>query len=484
MKHLLKAFYLVILAIFFVQCSKEYNLPENLVVKDFVWKGLNAYYLHQDDIKDLSDRRFSSDQQLNAYLTGFADYNTLFSSLVLTSDVKSSLLGDYTSLNNHAPRTGFLNGMEFGIIEEPNNAQNVIGYVTHILPNSDAATKNILRGEFFNAVDGIQLTQTNFESLLINGADTFNLTMVNFDGTTVTPNTKFVSLEKQIYDYDTVFLEKTFTIGTDNIGYLMYHNNFSKTSINNLNNTFLNFKNQSVNELILDLRYNIGGGSFAKNVTNLATMITGQFTDAVFIKEEWNSKAQPWFEANQPDSLLTKFPAKLNPTTNFNSLNLTDVYIVLNGNNFSGSSAVELLINSLKPHINVHVIGTNTVGNNTGAITLYNSEDYDFELRNETHTVAIQPIVLSFLNKNDQTYENGFMPNIALCPNEDILDLGILGDQSEPILDRVLEYVSTGSTSPSVACNANGLTFLYSSIDFQREIDKGVFIRQDLPNNN
>ncbi|WP_299672607.1 S41 family peptidase [uncultured Polaribacter sp.] len=484
MKNLLKACYLLIIAVLCTHCSKEYELPQDLVVHDFVWKGLNAYYLHQDEIADLSDRRFSSDQQLNAYLNTFPDYNDLFSSLLISTDVKSTLIEEYSNLDVINPRSGFLNGMEFGIIAEPASDVNVIGYIHHILPNSDASTKNIVRGEFFNAVDGVQLTRTNFEDLLIRSTNTFDLTMVDFDGTTATPNTKIVSLEKQNYNYDTIFLEKTFSIGAAHIGYLMYHNDFSRNSIDNLNDTFLNFKNQAVNELVLDLRYNIGGGSFARNITDLASMITGQFTEDVFIKEQWNSKAQTWFVANQPDSLITKFPAKLNSTTDFNSLNLTDVYIVLNGNNFSGSSAIELLINSLNPHINVHIIGTNTAGNNTGAITLYNSEDYDFELRNSTHTVALQPIVLSFYNKNDQTYENGFTPNITLCPNEDILNLGVLGERSEPILDRVLEYVTSGDTGVNTVCNPNNYEFLYHSINSQREADSGVFIKQNLPNTN
>ena len=45
-----------------VSCDKEYVVPQDLVVHDFVWKGLNAYYLHQDQIEDLSDRRFNSDR--------------------------------------------------------------------------------------------------------------------------------------------------------------------------------------------------------------------------------------------------------------------------------------------------------------------------------------------------------------------------------------------------------------------------------------
>ena len=482
MNKLLKSSYLFLIVVFLSQCSEEYQIPDDLVVKDFVWKGLNAYYLYQDEITDLSDSRFNSDQELNTYLSSFTDYNTLYSSLLIASDVKSTLVEDGNNLAITATRSGFLNGLEFTIIEDPENSVNVIGCVTHILPSSNAATKNILRGEFFNAINGTQLTTTNFEDLLLNGVTSFNLTMVDFDGATATPNTKFVALEKQNYNYDTVFLEKTFTIGTDNIGYLMYNNDFSKNSINSLNETFLNFKNEAVNELILDLRYNIGGGSFAKSIANLASMITGQFTDEVFIKEQWNLKAQPWFEANQPDSLLTKFPDKLNATIPFNSLNLTDLYIVLNGNNYSGSSAIELLINSLNPHINIHLIGTNTAGNNTGAITLYNSEDYDFRFKNETHTIALQPIVLSFLNKNDQTYENGFIPSIALCPNEDILNLGLLGERTEPILERVLESITSGNTGLNTTCNPNNYIFLYNSINTQRTIDQGVFIEQNLPN--
>ncbi|PQJ81710.1 S41 family peptidase [Polaribacter glomeratus] len=484
MRNFFKVIYLSIFITVFASCSKEYEVPQDLIVHDFVWKGLNAYYLHQDKIADLADRRFSSDQQLNTYLSTFLDYNVLFSSLLISSDVKSTLIENYNTINNVELRTAFTNGLEFGIIAEPNNTDNVLGYVTHILPNSDATTKNIIRGEFFHAVDGVQLTRTNYLDLLVNGSDNFTLQMANFNGTIVIPNAKIVALEKQIYNYAPTFLEKIITQNSDKIGYLAYNNDFSKNYINDLNNTFLSFKNQTVTELVLDFRNNIGGGSFAKNVSKIAAMITGQFTAEVLIKEEWNSKAQSWFLANQPDSLLTKFPTKLNETTIINSLNLTDVYIILNGTNFSGSSATELLINSLNPYINVHVIGTKTAGNNSGSITLYNSLDYDFPLRNMTHTVALQPIVLSFLNKNDQTYNNGFTPNITLCANEDVLNLGVLGETSDPILNRVLNYIATGNKGTSSACNPSNFEYLFNSISPQREIDKGIFINQNLPNTN
>ncbi len=473
--------FIVFLATFF-SCSKEYEVPQDLVVHDFIWKGLNAYYLHQDQIADLSDRRFNSDQELNNFLKTFETTDDLFSSLLQLGDTKSKLVSDFSTLQN-ANSLRSESGFQFGIIVEPGKAEDVIGFVYYVLPNSDAAIKNLTRGEFFNQVNGVQLTKGNYQDLLLNTTTDYTLSMVNFDGVTVTANGKFITLKSEVYNSPPIFLEKTITTGTNNIGYLVYNNNFSTSYIDDLNTSFLNFKNQSINKLILDLRYNIGGGSYAKNISKLAAMITGQFAEEVLIKEKWNTKAQTWFELNQPDSLITNFPTKLNATTVINSLNTTDLYIILNGNNFTGSSAIELLINSLKPYINVHVIGNSTIGNNTGSITLYNSPDYDFALKNKTHTFALQPIVLSFLNKDDQTYENGITPTVNLCQNENILDLGVLGETSDPIFNRVLNYINTGNLGTS-NCNSDNFEFVHHTISNQRETDNGVFIQQDLPNTN
>lgn len=482
MKYYFKLFFTVFIIGLMLKCTNKYELPENLEVHDFVWKGLNAYYLYQDQIPDLSDTRFYNDQQLENYLSGFGTPNDLFPSLLTPEDTKSLFVEDDISLSTPTLRTAFTNGLEFGILLEPSGDEdenNVLGYVLQVLPNSDAATKDISRGEFFNAVDGEQLTRENYTNLLLNGTETFTLSMVDFDGTTIAPNGKTVELIKGNYNYEPILMTKEIA---PEVGYLVYNHDFSSNYINDLNNSFLELKNQSITKLILDLRYNVGGGGFVKNINEIAAMITGQFPDEVLINEEWNAKAQPWFLANQPDSLQTKFPTQLNTVTAINSIQATDLYIILNGNNYQSSSAIELLVNSLKSHINITLFGSQTPGNNTGSITLYNSIDYDEIGRSINHNAVIQPLVLQFFNKDNETYTNGFAPDVQLCTYEDILNLGALGELTDPLLNKVVNYVATGSTGTTADCNPFEFEFLYHSIDSQRIVDTGMFITQDLPN--
>ena len=465
-------------------CTKEDEIPTDVEINDFVWKAMNAYYLYQDEIPDLADRRFNNQPELNSFLRGFENPNDLFLNLLYDRpniDNKSALLDDFNLIQPPADRISTTHGVEFGIIAEPGNADNVIGFVQYVLPNSDASIKNITRGDFFYAVDDVQLTRNNYRTVLEGGANSYQLNMADFDGNTVTSNGIKVPLTKVSYTHNPVFIAKNIAAGGNNIGYLLYNNDFSINYIKDLNTAFSQFRNQGVNKLILDLRYNIGGGSLVKNMSYLASMITGQFNNETFAKKRWNTKAQSWFEANQPDSLLTKFTNQLPDATPINSLGLTDVYIILNGS----SSASELLINGLDSYINVHVINSeNTSGNNTASKTLYNSIDYDSIGYSTNHTVAIQPIVAELLNSNDITYENGFTPELRICTEENIMNLGVLGENSDPILNEVINFINGIPPAPPAICNPNNFTFLYNSLESQRLNDTGIFIQQDLPNTN
>ncbi len=490
MKHPRIASLLILLSICFSfsNCEKIDEFPADIQSLDFIWKGLNAYYLNQDQIDDLSDRRFNNDPELENYLRGFASPEDLFATLTIPTDITSALVSDYTTIDAPTPlRSAFTTGFEFAVMRDVTRLDSVVGYGLDVLPMSYASTQPIARGQFFYAVldennDTIKLAEDNYEAALINYTqDTLKLLMADYDGVTMTPNGLRADLVREQYQYPSVRMSSVIDLGPQQVGYLIFNNDFSGNYTADLNTTMLNFRNQSVNELVLDFRYNIGGPTFDSTIAELASMITGQFQNQVLMKETWNVKAQPWFQANQPDSLLTRFPTILQNGTPINGLNLTDVYILLNGNGFRGNGALELLINSLSSYMNVHVIGNNTRGDNIGHISLYDSPDYDFFNLNMNHTYALQPAVLTFSNLNDETYDSGLNPVIAVCPIEDPLELGELGQTTDPILARVLNFISTGNAGAAIPCNALGFEVLYHSIDEQRLTNNRLFTKQDLP---
>ena len=96
----------------------------------------------------------------------------------------------------------------------------------------------------------------------------------------------------------------------------------------------------------------------------------------------------------------------------------------------------------------------------------------------------MQPIVLEFLNSNDATYVDGFTPEMSICNQEDILNLGVLGEISDPLLNEVINTINRTPPAPPTMCNPNSFEFLYNSLNRQRLVDAGVFIKQDLPNTN
>ena len=221
-------------------CTKEDEIPIDVEINDFVWKAMNAYYLYQDQIPDLSDRRFNSQPKLNNYLRAFPTPNHLFTTLLHdrpNTDNTSVLINDYTTINSPSTRTSFTNGVEYGIIAEPGSTTNVLGYVQYILPNSDADTKNIIRGDYFYGVDDTQLTRDNYRTLLENNND-YTLNMAIFDGikveedsirTAIDTIARKVILKKIGYTHQPIFLAKNIIRNSNNFGYLIYNNDFSST---------------------------------------------------------------------------------------------------------------------------------------------------------------------------------------------------------------------------------------------------------------
>ena len=438
MKKIVISSLLLLLLIIPLGCSDmdDNAVPTSLEIKDFVWKGMNLYYLWQEDVPDLADDRFATQSELNTFLETFANPTELFNALRVNSSIDrfSVIYSDYTVLEGVLSGNTLNNGMDYGLRYKSGSTTEIYGWVRYILPNSDASTKDIQRGDIFYAINGTSLTIDNYRSLLAN--TTYTVNFADYDNGNITPNGESLSLTKTNLAENPILMNTVITEGTHKIGYLMY-NGFYSSYESQLNATFGSFISQNVTDLVLDLRYNSGGS--VNTATKLASMITGQFSGQIFAKQQWNSKAQAYLLSNNPGSLENKFVGGLN------SLNLNKIYVLTTK---ATASASELVINCLKPYIDVVQIGDVTTGKNVGSITLYDSPTYTKTNVNPNHKCAMQPIVLKIVNKdNFGDYTSGIIP--TLTTPENLNNLGILGNVDEPYLNIAInQIIASGKMLP------------------------------------
>ena len=407
-------------------------------INDFVWKGMNLAYLYKDNISDLSNNRFSSDNDYVNYLNSYETPEYLFESLIFereTIDKHSLIVSNYIELQQYFEGISNSNGMEYGLRYIPGSNYNIYAYVRYVHPGSIADQQNIKRGDIFSGINGGDLNTENYSSLLSLDSYTVNFAYYYDNSTTDILDDTIVSNDINI-DLYKITIEKNPIFYTDIIenadgksGYLFY-NQFTSTFDSELNQVFANFKSNNIDNLILDLRYNSGGS--VNSAILISSLITGQFTGEVFSTEQWNSEIQSYWLNNDPEYLINRF------VNNTNSLNLNRVFIITSR---SSASASELVINCLKPYIDVIQIGTTTYGKFQASVTLYDSPDFSINGINSSHTYALQPLVLKTLNSQGLTdYYNGLNPDILV--EENSANLGIIGNIDEPLLSVALEQIN------------------------------------------
>ncbi len=417
------------------------QLP-NSDLNNFVWKGLNKYYLWKDDVPNLADDKFKNQIELNSFFVNYNQPEILFQELLYKPISKfpketavdrfSVIVNDYTYLENLFQGVFKSTGAEYNLVKKPAPSTDVYGYITYIIPNSDASSKTIKRGDIFYAVNGNTLNISNYRALL--SLDNYTLNLADYNNGAITTNGNTIALTKTEITENPVFINKIINIGTKKVAYLVY-NSFTSNFDIELNNAFAQIKAQSATDLVLDLRYN-GGGSI-QTAVYLASMITGQFNGQLFAKEKWNSSIQSYYENSNPGSLINNFTNNIDGVA-INSLNLNKVYVLTTG---ATASASELVINSLKPYIDVIQIGDDTTGKNAGSITLYDSPNYNKSGRNSAHKYAMQPLVLKLVNKlGFGEFESGIKSS-QYSIKENLANLSELGNESETFLSIALSAI-------------------------------------------
>ncbi len=421
------------------------DLDDNVIatstldINDFVWKAMNAVYLYKSEIPNLADDRFTSGDDYTSYLNGFNTPEELFESLKHlpeTVDRFSRIYDNYFDLQNQQQGTTLSNGIEFNLYLLPGSETEVFGAITLVLNNSVADDLGLERGQIFRAVDDQELTTSNINDLLNTSSYTLNFADYDNNGTpesaddTITLNNESTSLTKVAYTENPVHIAQVLNLTNVNVGYLMY-NGFNGNFDNVLNDVFADFNAAGVTELVIDLRYN-GGGS-VQTAAYLGSMVTGQFNGEIYSKLFYNEN----LNSNDRDYLFTN---TIEGEGSINSLNLSKIYILTT--NRRTASASELLINSLKPYIDVVVIGENTVGKTQASRTVYDSPTlFSSQGANPGHTYALQPLVANSTNVNDQLVPlDGLTPNIEI--SESPSTLRTLGMINEPLLAAAIADIS------------------------------------------
>lgn len=416
-------------------------------VQDFMWETMNYYYFWQETVPNLADDKFTSRED-QAYIDFLAatpnPEDFFFDQLLSTEDRFSFLNEDYRTLTSGLQGNAKTDGMEFGL-SLYGSGEDVFGYVQYILPNSDASTKDIKRGDIFIGVNGTSLNLDNYQELLFGDLDNYTLNLAIIENNTIMPTGQEITLNKeQDVEINPILINKTIEISDRKIGYLMY-NQFSGNSGELLNDAFGVLKSENITDLVLDLRYNPGGFGYITQI--LGSLIYGPNSEDLFYKRRFNSKIQATLqpgdgETNFVETTGTDFG---NSNTPLNSLNLPKVYILATNNS---ASASELLLNGLTPYIEVVHIGSTTRGKNQGSLTFVddqlNGNIYDasrVDQINPNNQWAIQPIISQVENSEGfGDYSDGLIADIELP--EDITDLGTLGEPSERLLARAIDEIT------------------------------------------
>ncbi|MGH8179114.1 MAG: S41 family peptidase [Steroidobacter sp.] len=302
---------------------------------------------------------------------------------------------DWIALSESGVEAGY--GAEWFLASTTPPRRIIVAYTE---PGSPAASGNLTRGAEVLRIDGIDAVNGNTQAIVdtliaglfpegINEAHTFEIRELNGSPRTVTlTSAEVTSAPVPVFK----------TIGS--VGYLLFNDHIA-TSEPALINAVNTLRNQSITDLVLDIRYN--GGGFLDIASELAYMIGGTRTAGrTFERLVFNDK----HPSTNPVTGQALTPTPFHTTNQFiaptgqalPTLDLPRVYVLTGPNTCSASEAI---INSLRGvNVEVYQIGSTTCG-----------KPYGFYPQDNCGTTYFS---IQFQGNNELgfgNYPDGFSPN-------------------------------------------------------------------------
>jgi carboxyl-terminal processing protease len=278
-------------------------------------------------------------------------------------------------------------------------------------PNSPAGQAGVERSWRIISINGNSNITTGNSAFIINA--TYNAASGTFVFQKPSGGNVTIHLSAAQYAQKPVYLDSVYHINGKTIGYLVFNSFLG--NINSINaefqRVFSRFAAENVTDLVVDLRYNGGGYvALAEQLSNY--LVNSAANGGLMMKQLYNSQ-------NTANNTITNFRKA-------GSVNLTDVYFIVGRGT---ASASELVINNLKPYMDVKLIGaTPTHGKPVGFFAIPVSDWYIF------------PVSFRMVNGNGEgNYFNGIPVNAQVADGLD------WGDVNETSLASAIRNITSGS---------------------------------------
>ena len=450
LQHTLWALFLILLT----SCGEDRSGEFYAIVEDRMWieEVMRENYLWAEDMPVI--------EKENDY---FQEPATFFKKLLSKNALNGK--GDkysYMEETKKASRTLTLDrtstyGMEFILTSDPTGiTAHTFARVLYVLPDSPAQKAGIERGDWISAINDERITTDNYEKLTQGGNVSLTRTRItpleNGPGWQVSKDVLNVGASVAM-EINPFLVNKVWEADGQKIAYLVYNefatgpNNEGTESAYNeqMKQIFAQFKAQSPDAFILDLRYNNGGFlQCAQALGSLLAPATAMGQN--FVNLTFNAKANPQvirypFDTQYADA----------------NLNLNKIYILTGKYT---ASASEVIINGLIPYLgaeNVVLIGTKTEGKNV-AITSF---------ENKTHGLTLCPVIAYISNANNEgDYSEGFQPTYQLDENN-VIRWYPLGNPEEYLLKNTLSLITTGTLADESTSENSESKTIRSSIGYK-----------------
>ena len=388
----------------------------NTEINTWIHENMSAYYLWPDKMPAIAQTNTSSDP-MNYFYSILYDYKT--------TDRFSWIDSSSTNLINQLNGINTVLGIRVSAFYTNDTKANVALVIAYVLKGSPAEKNGLKRGDIILSINDQALTSSNYNSAL--QSQTLKLGLGAYDNKIFSSTGKTLTVTKVELQTNPILQDTVINWAGKKVGYFAYLQ-FLSSFDDSLRAVFGRFKEKGVNELVIDLRYN-GGGYVSSSdlLTNLMVKDIASRVDKVMNKRQYNEAyTREVIKQYGASALVTNFKME---ASNIGSLNR--VFFLTST---STASASELIINNLKPFMNVILIGEHTYGKNVGSFTITDN--------NKRWNYGLQPITFKILNALDQSdygTVNGFLPDYPLA--DDVLPYKLLGDPNETYLNKALNII-------------------------------------------